>query len=227
MAAKIQHMTNYKEEIAAVAVYANLNGRASSLLQKYFLKVATQAEKDELDEWMNESEANERLFDLLLDATCDGVGAGIIKLLYDNTKKEPVKRSRFKKWAGRVALGLLVILLADYFIPAHPLSKLVYGPDGPDFVTETAEAGDATRVVWLYPDSTRVELHPHSKLGWSANTYWYERRVQLWGSASFDIAPSKDGPFKIKAGKMWVELPKGAFTLLGDSSKPIVLQQKQ
>ncbi|ULQ51954.1 FecR domain-containing protein [Flavihumibacter fluvii] len=219
-------MISYKEQIEAVAPYANLNLRASGIIQRFFLEVATQAEKDELDEWLNESEANERLFDLLIMATRGGVGAGILKLINDLTKKEPVKRSRLKRWLGRIALGLLLLLVVDYLIPTHPLSKLVLGEDGMDFVSTTVEAGDSTRVVWLYPESTRVELQPHSKLGYSKNTYWYKRQVQVWGSASFNIAPSKEGPFKVKSGKMWISLPQGAFTLLSDGVSPVVLQRK-
>ncbi|ULQ52141.1 FecR domain-containing protein [Flavihumibacter fluvii] len=218
-------MINFKEQITEVAVHANLTPRASFLLQRFFLEVATQQEKDELDEWMNESEANERLFDLLIPASRGGVGAGFIKLLNDLVKKEPPKKpGRFKKWMIRVAIGLLVVLLIDEIIPSHPLTRLIYGPDGRNFVTKTVEAGDSTRVIWLLPESTRVELQPNSKLGWSDNMYWYDRKVQLWGSASFVIAPSENQQFKVKSGKMWIELPQGAFTILGDSAQPIVQQ---
>ena len=84
----------YNEEMSAVAGYANLTPRAAELLQKFLLELASQQDKDELDEWLNESEANERLFDLLLEKTRGGVGAGILKFLMDHTKKEPVKRAK-------------------------------------------------------------------------------------------------------------------------------------
>jgi len=216
----------YNEEMSAVAGYANLTPRAAELLQKFLLELASQQDKDELDEWLNESEANERLFDLLLEKTRGGVGAGILKFLMDHTKKEPVKKSKIKFWLNRIAIGIIIALVLDYIIPSHPLSTLILGDEEPNFVTKTVEAGDSVKVVWMYPDSTRIELQPHSKLGYSKNLYWYDRKVQLWGTAKFFVTPSKDGWFKVKYGKLWVELPKGSFTLVGDSAHPIVQEYK-
>ncbi len=78
----------------------------------------------------------------------------------------------------------------------------------------------------MYPDSTRIELQPHSKMGYSKNLYWYDRKVQLWGSAKFFVTPSKDGAFQVKYGKLWVMLPTGSFTIVGDSTHPIVQEYK-
>ncbi|MBZ5857586.1 FecR domain-containing protein [Flavihumibacter profundi] len=219
-------MISYKEQIEAVAPYANLNQRASAIIQHFFLEIATQEEKDELDEWLNESEANERLFDLLISATRGGVGAGIIKLINDHTKKEPKKRSRSGKIFRIAGIGLLIILAIDQLVPLTPLRHWMQQVDGIDKVNKIEEASGESRIIKL-SDGTRVELHPHSKLGYSTKWYWYDRKVWLWGSASFEIAASKDGPFKVKSGKMSIELPEGPVTVLGDSVNPVVFHSNQ
>lgn len=217
-------MSTLKEEIMAVAAYANTSPKATELLKKYFLDLATQADKDELDLWLQESAANEALFDLLLRLSPGGGGGGILKILIDITDKVPVKKSRWKWWANRIAIGIALLLLLDYLIPSAPVTRLLFGSDGIDFVTTTVEAGDSVRVVWLYPESTRVELQPHAKLGYSKNLYWYQRNVRLWGNARFDVAPSKEGPLRLHAGKMFLVYPEGSFTVAGDSLHPFIQQ---
>jgi hypothetical protein len=64
----------------------NLTPRAAELVQRFFLDVATQADKDELDEWMNESQANETLFDLMIEANKGGSGAASFHLLMKPVK---------------------------------------------------------------------------------------------------------------------------------------------
>ena len=207
-------MENNKKEITAVAAYANLSPETAELLLRYLLEVATQQEKDAVHKWQDERIANEQLFDLLLLNSRDGVCDANIKFLQNLTRKEPIKRSRLKMWLGSIALVLFIVF--GYFIFLYLQRKQVNAYVGPEFVTEIIYAGDATKVVWLDPDSTRVELQPHSKLGYSKDTYSLERKVQVWGSASFDIAPSKAGLFKVKSGALWISLPQGAFTLRGN-----------
>lgn len=215
-------MSSLTEEIKAVAAYANTGPKAIELLQKYFLEVATKQDKDELDEWIEESEANERLFDLMLMVNPNGMGSGVMKMLYEIADKVPEKKSRWKWWRNRIAIAIVMLLFLDYVIPSRPLTRLFFGKGGIDFVSTTVEAGDSVRVVWMYPESTRVVLQPHAKIGYSKNLYWHERNMRLWGNARFDVAPSKEGPLKLRAGSMFIELPEGSFTIAGDSVHPII-----
>ncbi|MBZ5857394.1 hypothetical protein [Flavihumibacter profundi] len=50
-----------------MAAYANITPHTEALLHNYFQHIATGEEKNELDELINESAANECLFDLLLN----------------------------------------------------------------------------------------------------------------------------------------------------------------
>ena len=50
-----------------MAAYATITPRAIELLDKFFQEIATGDEKNEIDEWLHESGANDLLFDLLLE----------------------------------------------------------------------------------------------------------------------------------------------------------------
>ncbi|ULQ51716.1 FecR domain-containing protein [Flavihumibacter fluvii] len=220
-------MNTLKQRIIDVGAYANVTPRAAELIQRFFLDLATQEEKDELDAWMNESQANETMFDLMIEANKGGTGPAFISVLMKVVKKAPPKpMSRRKKIILRSLGVALVVLLLDHFMPSHPLSRLVYGPKGPDFVERTVETGAETKTVWL-PDSSRVELLPHSKLGYPADFFWSQKRVELTGSAKFDVRASGDAPLRVRSGDVWVEIPFGTLTLLSDSGKLVVQQRTQ
>ena len=187
-------MNTLKQRIIDVGAYANVTPRAAELIQKFFLDLATQADKDELDAWMNESQANETMFDLMIEANKGGTGAAFISLLMKVTKKDPPKpKSRVKKYIYRSLLVVVVVLLLDEIMPTHPLTRLMYGPKGPNFVERTVETGDETKIVYL-PDSSRVELMPHSKIGFPNSFFWSPKRVELTGSAKFDVRVYGDYP---------------------------------
>jgi hypothetical protein len=143
-------MKSYTEEITAVAAYANLTPEASALLQRYLLESATQQDKDALDEWMQESLANERLFDLLLLETRHCVNAETIKLLQYLTKKKLVKKKPLNKLLVGFSLVVLILFLTDYLLRLHPLRRIVRGEAEKDFVTETVQAGDAPAKTGLF-----------------------------------------------------------------------------
>lgn len=215
-------MNTLKQRVIEVGAYANVTPRAADLIQRFFLDMATPAEKDELDAWLNESQANETMFDLMIEANKTGSGASFISLLRKVVKKDPPKpMSRRKKFIYGFLAVTVVVLLLDHFMPTHPLSRLVYGPKGPDFVERTVETGAETKIVWL-PDSTRVELMPYSKIGFPESFFWSQKRVELTGSAKFDVRVYGDYPLNVRSGNIWVEIPFGSLTLLSDSGNLVV-----
>ena len=217
-------MNTLKQRIIDVGAHANVTPRAAELIQKFFLDLATQDDKDELDAWMNESQANETMFDLMIEANKGGTGAAFLSLLMKVTKKAPRKpMSRRRKYIYRGLLVALVVLLLDHFMPTHPLSRLIYGPKGPNFVERTVETGDETKIVYL-PDSSRVELMPHSKIGFPNSFFWSEKRVELTGSAKFDVRVYGDYPFMVRSGDIWLETHSGSFTILNESGKMVLKQ---
>ena len=112
-------MSKISKELEQAAAVANLTQRAAHLLRNFFLNLATQEEKDELDIWMNASEANSYLFDLLLDTNREGTGAATMHLLVKMAKKEPRKGNIIAKILGWGVVAIIVLTMIDIFIPGR------------------------------------------------------------------------------------------------------------
>jgi hypothetical protein len=140
-------MSTIKQRIETVAADADLNPQAAALLNNFFLNLASQAEKNALDLWLNEREANSELFDLLLDVNKDGTGAGTMALLTLLTKKTPRKMSRFSKISWLLILLILLVVLVDYLIPIHPINRWLYGKEhgDPNIGAVTVTTTDETK----------------------------------------------------------------------------------
>lgn len=194
-------MNTIKQQLEYTASFADLNPRIASLLQRFFLDMATNEEELELDEWMYASKGNEALFDYLVEVNRTGTGADamtqLVKLAEKSTRK-PFPLKKVLKIAGWTAL---VILLLDYFIPVHPISRLIYGPNPKELALEktTISTGDAPKTVWL-PDSSRVDLMPHATITYPNELSWDSRKLILIGDARVFLRASATTPFELKAG---------------------------
>jgi hypothetical protein len=85
------------QQLKKVATYANISSHAVTLLHRFFLDIATGKDKKEIDNWMHESMANDRLFDLLLDVGHKKPGAYTMRVFRKLAKKSHIRRSRFRK----------------------------------------------------------------------------------------------------------------------------------
>jgi hypothetical protein len=72
-----------EQRIKDLAAYAKITPRAIELLFYVFVKVATDDEKNEVDDWMHECTANDRLFDVLLELDMKKDKTKTIHLLQD------------------------------------------------------------------------------------------------------------------------------------------------
>jgi ferric-dicitrate binding protein FerR (iron transport regulator) len=215
-------MITLRQQIKEMAAEADLTPQAVTLLQNFFLDMATSEEKKALDEWLHASEANDQFFDLLLEINFEGTGAGTIHLLTKLAKKQPFKISRFWK----IVIGIVVLFLLDHFIWPHPISWLLSG--GKEIRTTPlqikVQTGDQARTFWM-PDSTRVELLPYSTFIYP-EWFRFAHKVELKGSARFDVRASIR-PLHVRSGEVWLEIPYGTVTILSDSGKLVVQQLKQ
>jgi hypothetical protein len=213
MAANTQGVTTLSDQIKEVAAYANLSQRASTLLQRFFLKVASEEELKELDDWMHESNANDQLFDLLLDLNRDGTGAGTIRLLTTLAKKPKYK------WVPGPGVKLILFFILGFLV-LGTLEYLIW-PPYPITVTTKEE----TKTFWM-PDSSRVDLMPHSEFTYPSRfVIW--REVRLTGSAVFKVQSDWIGALHIKSGENCIEIEYGLAKVLSDSSNLIIQQPHQ
>jgi len=67
-----------EQQIREVVAYATTTPQAIELLDKFFQDTATGPDKDELDEWLNKTPANDQLFELLLILNIKPAGPGTI-----------------------------------------------------------------------------------------------------------------------------------------------------
>ena len=212
-------MSKMSEQLKQAATYADLNPRAAELLRNFFLNTATQAEKDELDIWMMASEANDHLFNLLVEVNRFGTGAGTLHLLVKMAQKTPRKKNRVRQVFGWLVLAFLVVTVVDLVIPGRIISSLFTDRPlkSPGFGKKTVVTQASPQVIWL-ADSTRVELQPYSSLTFPNDFYIDERIVTLKGSARFDVRYEDREPFRVNTGSTFAETPDGAFLVQQDTA---------
>lgn len=200
------------EKIKQAATYANLTPQIAGRLRDFFLHTGDKNGEREIDEWMNASPANEHLFDILVEVNREGIGAPQLEMLVKIAKRKTSPWPRI--WRG-VKFGLLVlvaILLLDYFIPTHPLSRLVYGvdPADRDLDQTTITTAEASRTIWL-ADSTKIELQPHSMARYPNELSWSTRKLKIAGNVLVTVRGSLETPFRLEAGEFKIETYKDAL----------------
>ena len=64
-----------------LAAYANITPHIVYLLEEFFAERHTDEQGQEIDEWINESKANDRLFDMLLEFNFNGNRSSVFPML--------------------------------------------------------------------------------------------------------------------------------------------------
>lgn len=196
-------MKTLKQRLEEAAVAADLNPRVSQLLRDFFLKLATQADKDELDLWLNATDANSEFFDLLLEANNEGTNTATIALIIKHTKNP----ARKKSWIKRILWGLLllslVILLINHLLPSHPMDDMLSGAKFGETTLgiDSVSTGATGKTVWLF-DSTRVEMGPNSKIRYPEELSWHRRKIQVFGQATIYMRHKRFDDFLVVYGNI-------------------------
>lgn len=215
-------MKTFKQRIEEAAVSADLNPRISQILRDFFLKVATQADKDELDQWLNATEANSEFFDLLLEANNEGTNTATIALIIKHTKNP----ARKKSWIKRILWGLLVfylvLLLINHLLPSHPMDETLTGSKFGEIALglDSVSTGATGKTVWLF-DSTRVELGPGSKIRYPNELSWHRRKIQVFGQATIYMRHKRFDEFLVVYGKIEERFNED-YQVTCDSTKLII-----
>lgn len=212
-------MITYKQRIKEAAAKADLTPRAVNLLNSFFMEHSTKEERDELDIWMNESEANSNFFDLMVEVNMNGVGISSLALMMKLAKREPRKKSKYRRYIYIGLLVLLGIVILDQVIPSHPVHKLIFGNNPPkhDLLKVTVSTDGESKTM-LLPDSSSVEILPHSSIRYQEDFYWGGRLVEVTGSAIFKVRKNNDLPFRVELGDAAVETTRDAI-IRGEGGK--------
>jgi len=194
-------MKTLKQRLEEAAVAADLNPRVSQILRDFFLKLATQSDKDELDQWLNATDANSEFFDLLLEANNEGTNTATIALIIKYTKKPARKKSWFKRILWGLLVFSLVMFLLNHLLPSHPMDNFLSNTKFGETTLglDSVSTGATGKTVWL-ADSTRVDLAPNSKIRYPNELSWHRRKVQVFGQATLYIRPKKFDSFLVVYG---------------------------
>jgi ferric-dicitrate binding protein FerR (iron transport regulator) len=199
------------QKVKQAATYADLTPQIAVQLKNMFLHLEDENKPNDIDEWMHASTANENLFDLLCVVNREGTGAPYMEMLVRMAKKRANPLYQYRKTVLVGLIVILIILVLDFIIPAHPLSRLVYGDHPADRTLDQTTVTTAAegRTIWL-DDSTRIDLGPHSMARYPNELSWSTRKLKITGTATVTVRGSVDQPFRLVAGEYKFETYKDA-----------------
>ena len=205
-------MTTINDQLKLAATNADLNPDAAQLLQDFFLKLATPQQKDQLDAWLNQSEANSHFFDLLLELNREGTGASTLQVLQQYKRKPEQKINWVKRILLYLLYAFLILSAVDAFLPTGPFKQMLKGKSLAEitWTRTTLSTQDHSKTIYL-SDSTLVELLPQSTLIYPEELNPRERLVILKGSARFIVRRQPGEPFKIEGIKTFASTLEGEF----------------
>lgn len=196
------------------------------LLVKYLAGEATEAEKSEVQQWLQSGESNRRYYDhfrliweesLRLAATTTVDEQGAWERFKQRTRQPaPVRQLPSAGWI-RVA-AILVLALGLGWLAWSLLS-------GPGEVTLAVVESTGEVKIDTLPDGSVITLNKHSSASWPQQFTGNVRKVQLSGEGFFSVKPDKQKPFIVNAGNnILIEVLGTSFNVRSrnDSTEVIV-----
>jgi len=190
------------------------------LLVKYLLEEATEAERQEVQTWLQASGEHRQRFEHFRAIWEAGSGLAVNSRVDENAAWErflqrtqnteqqqgnsrtisPGGLSR-RAWM-RTAAAILLLAGGSwlaYFFVSHPAQLYV-------------QSGDQTRTCTL-PDGTTVTLNRHAALSYPRRFTGNIRGVRLEGEAFFEVTPDKSKPFIIQVADVSVKVVGTSFNI--------------
>ena len=136
-------------------------------------------------------------------------------------KAFPPKRQKFKIWRYAAAASILLLMgigVGTYF-NRSPLQSNVQLSSN---VIEIENATIDLKTVFL-PDSSKVELSPHSKITY-ANNFEINRKIEVEGEAYFKVKKDKKHPFQVFCNETTTTVLGTSFTVTGQDKDGVIVQ---
>lgn len=173
------------------------------LIGKVLAQEATQLEQNQLNQWLEESEANRKYF-AHLKLIFDKAAATPVKIKFDQDEgwqkvKDKIrgeKRSQYfiSPYVIRIAAGIALIAVVSFFI---------YQWTRPVVQTLAVTTGKETKQDTL-PDGSLAVLNKNSRLDFEFNSRSKTRNVKLTGEAYFEVKHEEEKPFVIEIEELLV-----------------------
>ncbi|WP_319503402.1 FecR domain-containing protein [uncultured Draconibacterium sp.] len=185
----------------------------NSIIQKYLRGKASDEEKEQLFNWLDESASNKeeyieikKLWALTSrEKNVEGKTWSDIK----PSESKPAKTKILQHWLARAAVFLL--LLSCGAIGGRIISKIVETPIYSQMYTVISPAGQMTNIE--LPDGTLVMLNSGTKIQYSSDFSKGDRQVYLEGEAFFDVQKDVDHPFTVKSDFLGVRVYGTSFNI--------------
>jgi ferric-dicitrate binding protein FerR (iron transport regulator) len=186
------------------------------LISRYLTGEASFEERQQLENWMNESEVNNKYFidnkfihdkavasHTLNRVNVDKAWANLHKQMKSGktVQMEAKKRVLIPVWLRVAAILVLTIGLGYWLLNIKSAAEKVL-----------AVSNDSTMKVKL-ADNSQVVLNKKSKITYSKNYGKKNREVTLQGEAYFDVVHSPDTPFVVKAEEILIKDIGTAFNV--------------
>ncbi|NBC05151.1 MAG: DUF4974 domain-containing protein [Bacteroidetes bacterium] len=194
------------------------------LLQAYLDGDCTFAEKQTVEQWLDQSPEHINLLEGLLkpdenslsNFNRDKVKAQIVQEVgvesdkkIDNPVKQdetraPVISFTIKRWERSQTVGLVRAAATILVITTAVMTAWLMGGTGETTEPFYTEVISPIRTITTrtLPDGTRVELNANSSLKYRTFFSTDERNVYLEGEAFFDVEPDPKRPFKVHSGQL-------------------------
>ncbi|KAA6344393.1 hypothetical protein EZS27_007981 [termite gut metagenome] len=186
------------------------------ILYRFFEGIASLEEEQQIQQWMEASPENERMF-LKERKLFDAVTVLTCSLETDKTDKE--KRQFLQKYS--VAKELLKVMIIVILVLAGGYLYQSIRQTEETVAMQIISVPAGQRVSLFLPDGTKVWLNARTKLIYPVSFNKKERYMELEGEAFFEVAKDKKKSFIVHTGKGIVEALGTAFNIEAYAEKDI------
>lgn len=184
------------------------------LIEKFLMDEATEAEIDQLNEWVRECEENEKEFQ-------KAYNAHILLTLAESKKETKEELERYRKdrlsarirkivaFSASIAAAVALGMFINWQFFTKPLEE-----SAQILMSFNTKAGQ--RASLTLPDGTVVDLNSCSTIQYPAVFSKDERRVKIEGEAMFDVAESSERPFLVETYAYDVKVLGTRFNIIAE-----------
>jgi transmembrane sensor len=197
-----------------------LHTKMDELIAKYLLQEATDAEVVEVDNWVAESEVNQKHFEHFMFlweesrkiAAASTADENMAWQRFKNKLQEPrgevakvVPMRKPFKWV-KIAAAVLIVVLGGWFIQ----NRFTKGDTDTQLLVKTQK----NTAVDTLPDNSIVTLNKNSSIEYNSKfTTGNQRAIKLKGEAFFNVTPDKSKPFIITVNDVEVKVVGTSFNI--------------
>jgi transmembrane sensor len=190
------------------------------LIARYISGEASEAEKLELKQWMDNNEANKKYFEGIAFADKQAVSSHkIVKVNVDKawssvhqkmieTKQQASQTGNIRilpLWARFAAAFVVIAALSFFFINQIEKNNSTH------WANTYATVDSVSNYVLL--DSSKVTLNENTRLQVAKGYGKKERRLELAGEAFFEVEPNSEKPFIVETGNALIMVTGTSFNI--------------